>query len=263
MSRFTGRSALITGGSSGIGKATAARLAAEGARVVINGRNPDRVEAALTELTAPDGYHTGYPLGVVPGVSGVVADISRSDEAEALVAQVVERLGRIDILVNSAGIDGAGVNALELTNEEWQRVLDVNLTGPFLVARAAARNMAENGGGAIVNVASLNGLEAEPNFADYNSSKGGLVMLTRSLAIDLVKHNIRVNAVCPGYILTPMTEEYAADPDVGPAIREAIPMGRFGDPAEVAAAIAFLASDDASYVTGEVLMVDGGRFAGQ
>jgi 3-oxoacyl-[acyl-carrier protein] reductase len=218
---------------------------------VINGRNPDRVEAALTELSALEAF------------SGVVADVSRLEEAEALVAQVVERLGRIDILVNSAGIDGAGVNALELTNEKWQRVLDVNLTGPFLVARAAARNMAENGGGAIVNVASLNGLEAEPNFADYNSSKGGLVMLTRSLAIDLVKHNIRVNAVCPGYILTRMTEGYANDPDVGPAIRQAIPMRRFGDPAEVAAAIAFLASDDASYITGEVLVVDGGRFASQ
>jgi 3-oxoacyl-[acyl-carrier protein] reductase len=255
MSRFDGRSALITGGSSGIGRATAARLASEGARVVINGRTPNRVEAALSELSAPD----GYPLGV----SGIAADISRPEEAEALVARVIEQLGRIDILVNSAGIDGAGVNALELTNEEWRRVLDVNLTGPFLVARAAARNMVENGGGVIVNVASLNGLEAEPNFADYNSSKGGLVMLTRSLAIDLVKRNIRVNAVCPGYILTPMTEEYANDPEVGPAIRQAIPMGRFGDPAEVAAAIAFLASDDASYITGEALVVDGGRFAGQ
>jgi len=259
MTRFGGRSALVTGGSSGIGKATAARLATEGARVVINGRTPDRLEAALSELSTTDGYHTQR----VPGVSGVVADISRSEEAEALVAQVIERLGRIDIVVNSAGIDGAGVNALELTNEEWQRVLDANLTGPFLVARAAARNMAENGGGVIVNVASLNGLEAEPNFADYNSSKGGLVMLTRSLAVDLVKHNIRVNAVCPGYILTPMTAAYANDPDVGPAIRQAIPMGRFGDPAEVAAAIAFLASDDASYVTGEMLVVDGGRFASQ
>ena len=251
MTRFAGRSALVTGGSGGIGKATAARLAAEGARVMINGRTPDRVEAALSELSAPR------------VIGGVVADISRSEEAEALVAQVVERLGRVDILVNSAGIDGAGVNALELTNEEWQRVLDANLTGPFLVARAAARNMAENGGGAIVNVASLNGLEAEPNFADYNSSKGGLVMLTRSLAVDLVKHKIRVNAVCPGYILTPMTEGCATDPDIGPAIRQAIPMGRFGDPAEVAAAIAFLASDDASYITGEVLVVDGGRFASQ
>jgi 3-oxoacyl-[acyl-carrier protein] reductase len=251
MTRFGDRSALVTGGSSGIGKATAARLATEGARVVINGRTPDRVVAALSELSTTE------------VISGVVADISRSEEAEALVARVIERLGRIDIVVNSAGIDGAGVNALELTNEEWQRVLDANLTGPFLVARAAARNMAENGGGAIVNVASLNGLEAEPNFADYNSSKGGLVMLTRSLAVDLVKYNIRVNAVCPGYILTPMTAAYASDPDVGSAIRQAIPMGRFGDPAEVAAAIAFLASDDASYITGEVLVVDGGRFASQ
>lgn len=251
MARFEHRGVLVVGGSSGIGKAAAARCAAEGARVVINGRDPRRLAAALRELESS---------GVV---SGVAADVSREDEVERLAAEALAQLGRIDVLINSAGIDGAGASVLDLAADDWRRVLDVNLTGPFLIARAVARYMAAAGGGAIVNVASLNGLAAEPRFADYNSSKGGLVMLTRSLALDLVEHNIRVNAVCPGYILTPMTEIYANDPEIGSAIRTAIPMGRFGDPAEVAAAIAFLASDEASYITGELLVVDGGRRARQ
>ncbi len=248
--RFAGRTALIAGGSSGIGLATAARLLQEGAQVVINGRDAQRLDAALGQLDR---------LGVV---SGIAADISDEAAVERLVAQALARLGHIDVLVNSAGIDGAGVMALDLTTESWRRVLEVNLTGPFLLARAVARAMAGTGG-AIVNVASLNGLAAEPHFADYNSAKGGLVLLTRSLAVDLVDQKIRVNAVCPGYILTPMTEPYAADPQTAAAICEAIPMRRFGDSAEVAAAIAFLASDDASYITGATLVVDGGRLARQ
>lgn len=251
MMRFEGRRALVTGGSSGIGRAVAARLAAEGARVVINGRDPGRLAEATVSLRS---------YGVV---DGVLADIAREDEVERLVGDAVGRLGSIDILVNSAGIDGAGVGALELSTESWRHVLEINLTGPFLVARAVARAMTGARGGAIVNVASLNGLAAEPNFADYNASKGGVVMLTRSLAVDLVGRNIRVNAVCPGYILTPMTEAYASDPRTGAAIRAAIPMGRFGEPEEVAAAVAFLCSDDASYITGELLVVDGGRMARQ
>lgn len=251
MRRFEGRGALVTGGGSGIGRASAARLLHEGARVVINGRRQELLDEALQELR---------PLGEVEAVR---ADVSQDDEVERLVAAALVLLGRIDVLVHSAGIDGAGVGALDLDSAGWRRVLEVNLTGPFLVARAVARHMAANGGGAIVNVSSLNGQAAEPHFADYNSSKGGLDMLTRSLAVDLVGYNIRVNAVCPGYIRTPMTEPYIADPRAGAAITAAIPMGRVGDPAEVAAAIAFLASGDASYITGELLVVDGGRRARQ
>lgn len=258
MRRFEGRGALVTGGSSGIGRATAARLIAEGARVAINGRDRQRLDAALRDLRS-----SGESPGAVSGIAGIAADVSRADDVERLVAEALARLGRIDVLVNSAGIDGAGADALDLSAAGWRHVLEVNLTGPFLVAQAVARTMAAAGGGAIVNVASLNGLAAEPRFADYNASKGGVVMLTRSLAVDLARRHIRVNAVCPGYILTPMTEGYAADPEVGAAIRAAIPLDRVGDPAEVAAAIAFLASDDASYITGELLVVDGGRLARQ
>jgi NAD(P)-dependent dehydrogenase (short-subunit alcohol dehydrogenase family) len=248
--RFSGRGALVAGGGSGIGLATAERLLREGARVVINGRDRTRLDAALSELEG---------LGAVSAIAG---DIGDEGDVGRVVAQATERLGRIDVLVNSAGIDGAGVSVLDLTTEGWRRVLDINLTGAFLLAQAVARTMGD-GGGAIVNVASLNGLAAEPHFADYNTAKGGMLLLTKSLAVDLVERKIRVNAVCPGYILTPMTEQYAADPQTAGAIRAAIPMRRFGDPAEVAGAIAFLASDDASYITGATLVVDGGRLARQ
>ena len=249
--RFEGQGALVTGGTSGIGKAAAARLIEEGARVLIAGRDPQRLAAALAELS---------PLGAV---QGLIADVADAENVTRLVAEAGLRLGRLDVLVHSAGIDGAGADSLELELSAWQRVLDINLTGAFLVAQAAARQMAERGGGSIVLVASLNGLAAERRFADYNASKGGLLMLARSLAVDLVDRGIRVNAVCPGYILTPMTAGYAADTAAAADIRAAIPMGRFGDPAEVAGAIAFLASSDASYITGEALIVDGGRRARQ
>lgn len=251
MPRFEGKGALVTGGTSGIGKAAAARLAVEGARVLIAGRDPDRLAAALAELA---------PLG---DVYGLTADVADPESVTQLLVDAEAQLDRLDVLVHSAGIDGAGADVLDIDLSAWQRALDINLTGAFLVAQAAARRMAATGGGSIVLVASLNGLAAERRFADYNASKGGLLMLARSLAVDLVDRGIRVNAVCPGYILTPMTEGYAADPDAAAAIRAAIPMGRFGDPAEVAGAIAFLASADASYITGEALIVDGGRRAQQ
>jgi 3-oxoacyl-[acyl-carrier protein] reductase len=251
MTRFVGRRALVTGGSSGIGKAAAQRLAGEGARVVINGRDAVRLAQAVDELA---------PFGEVHGVP---ADVSREPEVERLVAETQARLGSIDILVHSAGIDGEGAAVLDLTSAGWERVLGTNLTAPFLVTRAVGRVMAAAGGGSIVLVASLNGIVAEPGFADYNASKGGVVLLAQTLALELVKHNIRVNTVCPGYILTPMTTAYAADPAIGGTIRAAIPMQRFGAPEEVAGAIAFLCSDDASYITGHQLIVDGGRHAHQ
>ncbi len=246
--RFEQKTALITGGSSGIGRATALRFAREGAQVIVVGRNHARLQAVEDELRA-----------LHPGCRAIAADISQEEQVRAMVAEALSAAGRIDILFNNAGIDGAGKPFLELTTDGWQRVLDVNLTGLFLVGREVAAAMAQAGGGVIVNMVSTNGLAGEPNFADYNASKGGAVLLTKTMALDLIGWNVRVNAICPGYIVTPMTEGAMQDPAFVAEWTKNIPAGRFGQPEEVAGVVAFLASDDASYVVGECVVVDGGR----
>lgn len=257
--RFVGKTALVTGGSSGIGLAAATRLVAEGAAVVVVGRDPVKVSevvGALREVAAI----AAAELGTEPaGVEGASVDVL-DETGIRLAADAAAKLGRrLDVCVASAGIDGAAENALELTVEDFRKVLDVNVLGLFVTARAAADRMAHDGeGGSIVLVASVNGLIAEPDFADYNTSKGGAVMLARSLARDWAARAIRVNAICPGYTRTPMTEAYLADPPTAATILGRIPLGRAAEPEEIAAVIAFLASDEASYVTGSTVVADGG-----
>lgn len=251
--RFAGRTALVTGGSSGIGLAAARRLAREGAAILILGRDPRRIEGALAELRA-----------AVPGatVAGRPGDVTDPADVAAAVDEAA-RLGlRLDVLVASAGVDGEGRDVLDLDPAAFARILDVNVRGLFLAGQAAARRMAGDGkGGSIVLLASVNGLAAEPGFVDYNTSKGGAVLLARSMARDLAGRGVRVNAVCPGYVRTPMTEACLADPASLAAIVAGVPLGRVAEPDEIAAVIAFLASDEASYVTGSAIVVDGGRTA--
>ncbi len=257
--RFVGKTALITGGSSGIGLATATRLVAEGASVVILARDQGRIGEAVLALREVAAV-TGELLGIdPPRVEGASVDVMDEDGVR-LAADAAAKLGdRLDICIASAGMDGAADDALEIPVEEFRKVLEVNVLGLFIAARAAAERMAlDRLGGAIVLVASVNGLIAEPEFADYNTSKGGAVMLAKSLAKDWAGRGIRVNAICPGYVDTPMTAAYLADPPTAATIVGRIPMGRVADPSEIAAAIAFLASDDASYVTGTAMIVDGG-----
>lgn len=245
MTRFAGKLAVVTGASSGIGKATAAAFLAGGGSVVAVSDRAGELAQAAAELSSAG------------RVTPVVCDVSDPSQVAAL-AERTAALGGADILVNNAGIWNERDFA-DIEFENWQRLLQVNLTGPFLCSQALVRQLAASGEGAIVNTASTNGLVAEPRLAHYNTTKGGLVMLTKSLAIDLAPLKIRVNAVAPGVIRTPLIahilDEQSAD-HFG-----AIPAGRVGRPEEVAACIAFLASKEASYCTGSVLICDGGQLA--
>jgi len=243
-----GKGVLLTGGSSGIGRATARRFLEEGSRVFLCGLETDEVKAAVEELSA---------LGEV---GGVACDVSREEDVARLVEEAERFLGAIDVLINNAGV-ARKEPFLEITTEHWDRIIEVNLRGMFLVAQAAARRMVERGGGVIVNMSSTNALGGEEDFAHYNASKGGVLQLTRTMAVEIGKHGVRVNCVCPGFIDTPLNEALATEEEMRAYERERVPLGRRGRAEEVAAAYAFLASDEASFIHGEALVVDGGQIA--
>ena len=242
MNRFTNRIAIVTGAASGIGAATARRLAHEGAHVVA----VDRDQQRLSSLNLPD-----------PCI-GVHADTADVDAIGRVVEATLARFGRIDILVANAGI-WQQRNFLDLDPAEWDRVVNVNLRGTFLISQCVGRAMVSaRQGGTIVIVASTNGFVAEPDTAHYNASKAGLLMLAKSMAVDLAEYRIRVNAVAPGTIRTPLNEAVLSASAPSFAFP---PARRWGEPEDCAAAIAYLASGDADYVTGAVLVVDGGQTA--
>jgi NAD(P)-dependent dehydrogenase (short-subunit alcohol dehydrogenase family) len=233
MRGLEGKRVVVTGGTSGIGEATVRRFREEGAHV-----------AALADRDVED-----------PGLECDVADAAQVARA---FERVDELLGGVDVLVANAGIS-IRKPFLEIEEADWQRVLDVNLTGVFHCAQQAARRMVAGDGGVILMTASTNGLTGHPHYADYNASKAGVILLARTMALELAP-TVRVNAVCPGYVLTPMqraeyTDEMLADVNAG------IPLGRHAAPEEIAALFAFLASDDGAYFTGAVLSVDGGETA--
>ncbi len=236
---------LISGGTSGIGLATAKRMISEGARVWLLGTSEESVERALAACDEKAG--------------GCGCDVSREEEVEEAVRVALQFLGRLDAAFVNAGMDGQNRNALAIEAAHFRRVLEVNLLGAFLVGQAAGRAM--NGGGAIVFNASVNGLQAEANFADYNASKGGVVLLGRTFARDLGARGFWVTVICPGYVRTRMIEAYLDDEETARKLRENIPSGRFGEADEVAALVSFLASPEASYMNGSVITIDGGRLA--
>lgn len=247
MNRFTGKVALVTGAGSGIGAATAQRLLGEGAAVCLADISAEALAAQAAALGAPERVMTH------------LADVTDEAAVNALVAATVGRFGGLDVLVNNAGAGSFG-RIKEVTPENWRRVHALCLDSVFWGCRAALPHLKARRG-AIVNTASISGLYADYGFAAYNSAKGAVVNLTRNLAIDHARDGVRANAVCPGLTATPLTEKFTGRQDIMAEYDRRIPLRRPGLPAEMAAAIAFLASDDASYVTGHCLVVDGGLTA--
>ncbi len=242
--RFKDRVAVVTGGGKGIGHAVASRLACGGAKVVLSGRDEKALASACEGIRSAGGE-----------ALGVVTDVSRPEDAEALCQKTLEAFGRADILVNNAGITRDSL-VVRMSEEAWDQVVDTNLKGSFLCIRAFARPMMKQRYGRIVNVSSVVGLMGNAGQANYVAAKAGLVGLTKAVAKELASRHITVNAVAPGFIETAMTATLSEM--VREGLLETIPLGRLGAPEDVAHAVAFLCSEEAGYVTGQVLTVDGG-----
>ncbi len=248
--------ALITGGASGIGRATALTFAREGAKLVVADMNEDGGQQTVHMITENGGAATFLQV-----------DVTQAAAVEAMISKVVETYGRLDCAFNNAGISGAGIGGqqraftADYPDERWHRIIDINLTGVWLCMKYELQQMLSQGGGAIVNTASVAGLVGLPSASAYVASKHGVVGLTKTAALEYAQPGIRVNCVCPGYIETPMTAAGMNDPDRLALMIASEPMGRMGKPEEIAETVAWLCSDAASFVTGHSMTVDGGYAA--
>jgi NAD(P)-dependent dehydrogenase (short-subunit alcohol dehydrogenase family) len=253
VTRLAGKVALITGGGTGIGRACAVRFAAEGAKVAVAGRRKELLAGAVNEISGADGEAIAIPC-----------DVSRTEEVEHAVRSVVERFGRLNVVVNNAGAMTPGT-AEQTTDAHFDLMISANLKSAFLVSRAALGPMRAAGGGSIINIGSILGLVGMKNRVAYAAAKGGVTLMTKCMALDHAKENIRVNCICPSLVETEIARAlFAAAPDPEAAKRErlsSVPMGRAGKPEEIAALAAYLASDEAAWVTGSAISIDGGHAA--
>lgn len=251
MGSLDGKVAIVTGGGSGIGRASALALAAEGAVVSVVDRDERGAADTVRAIEAAGGQAHPY-----------AADVSDPDAVAAFVNDTVHRFGGLDIAFNNAGIEGETATTAECSDENWDRVIAVNLTGAWLCMRAEIPQMQKAGRGSIINCSSIAGLVGFPAIPAYVASKHGLVGLTRAAALEYAPTGIRVNAVCPGVIRTPMVERFTGgDAEVAAGLARSEPVGRMGEPEEIASAVVWLASDGASFVTGQAIAVDGGWVA--
>jgi NAD(P)-dependent dehydrogenase (short-subunit alcohol dehydrogenase family) len=251
MDKLNGKVVIVTGAASGIGKATAALFASEGAKVVASDWIEEAGSAAIESITAGGG-----------DIVFVRADVSQPADVQALINQAVGRFGGLDAIFNNAGIEGEQAATADCSLENWDRVISVNLKGVFLGMKYAIPELLKRGGGSIINNASVAGMVGFRNIPAYCASKGGVIQLTKTAALEYATQGIRVNAICPGVIWTPMVERFIGDSEEARKAFEALePVGRFGTPEEVARLALFLASDDSSFCTGAPFIVDGGFVA--
>jgi NAD(P)-dependent dehydrogenase (short-subunit alcohol dehydrogenase family) len=253
MRRVEGKACIVTGAGSGIGRAIAERLAEEGGKVICVDINGDAVQTTVTGIQQTGGM-----------AEAIAADVSDSQQVDAVVTRCVAAHGRVDVLVNNAGVNLPGVFH-EVSNDVIDRTLDVNVKGYLYGCRAVIPHMLNQGGGSIVNISSVNGLVAEPFLTVYSASKGAVVMLTKGVALDYAKQNIRCNAICPGWVDTPINYAHAEMlgglEQVYATLDAVQPIGRPGEPREIAHLALFLASDEASFMTGSIITADGGMTA--
>jgi NAD(P)-dependent dehydrogenase (short-subunit alcohol dehydrogenase family) len=248
--RFAGKTVLITGAGSGIGRATAVAFAEEGANVVVCDLNDADGEGTVAILR-----NSGAQAEFVH------TDVSRASDCAAMVERAVKRFGRLDVAFNNAGINLAVAPIADVDEAQWQRIVGINLTGVFLSMKAEVPAMRRSGGGAIINTASVGGLIGTAGVTAYCATKHGVVGLTKSAALDYIKDGIRINAICPGGTRTAMLEEWFKHPEVERAALAGTPIGRMADPAEIARAVLFLASDESSFMVGHAMVADGGLTA--
>ncbi|WP_100010139.1 SDR family NAD(P)-dependent oxidoreductase [Lentibacillus sediminis] len=250
MSRLKDKVAIVTGAGGGQGKEEAILFAKEGAKVVVTDIQEDKVKEVVSEIKENGGFAIGF-----------YHDVSSEEQWEQVVKDSIAEFGKVDVLVNNAGISDAGEAFHEISLEKWQRTQNINLTGTFLGMKHVIPNMLEHGGGSIVNISSIAGLTGGSGASSYTASKGGVRMLTKAVAIDYAKQNIRVNSVHPGYIETPMTTELFQNDEYRGWFESQTPLPRLGKPGDIANAVLYFASDESSFVTGVELPVDGGYYA--